>query len=122
MKIISKLFLSFLTNIIAILIANRYLSGFEVKENIEVIFYLSGSLALINVFLKPIIKFFLSPFIFITFGILSFFINAGLLYLLDFLNNDIKINSLSDLLIATVIFSSLSLLLSFSAKSVYKKK
>ncbi|MFA5173249.1 MAG: phage holin family protein [Candidatus Paceibacterota bacterium] len=121
MKIISKLFLSLLTNIVAILIANRYLSGFEVKENLEALFSLAGALALINIFLKPLIKFFLSPFIFITFGILSFFINAGLLYLLDFLSDDIKINSISDLLVATVIFSALSLLIGFSARSVYKK-
>jgi putative membrane protein len=110
-----------MTNVVAILIANRYLPGFEVKESLEALFSLAGALALINVFLKPLIKFFLSPFIFITFGVLSFFINAGLLYLLDFLSNDIKINSLSDLLIATIIFSVISLLIGFSARSVYKK-
>lgn len=121
MKIISRLILSTFINIIAILIANRYLSGFEVKENLEALFYLAGALALINVFLKPIIKFFLSPFILLSLGILSFFINAGLLYLLDFLSSDIKINSIKDLLIATLIFSILNILMSFSARSVYKK-
>jgi len=120
MKLISRFILAVISNSVAIMVASHFLPGFLVSNDITIIVSLSAVLSLINLFIRPLIKFILTPLIILTLGLLSFAINAGMLYFLDFLSQNITINSLRDLIIATLIFSLISVFINFSAKNAYK--
>jgi len=123
MRLISRFILSTLANSIAAIIASQYIQGFTIKNtDITTILSLSSVLAIINIFIKPFFKFLLSPFIIITFGLISLVINAAMLYLLDFLSPDITISPIKALAFATLIFTTVNILVNLSAKSISKKE
>jgi len=123
MRLISRFILFTLANAIATIIASQYIQGFIIKDtDIITILSLSSVLAAINIFIKPVVKFFFTPFIIITLGLASFAINAAMLYLLDFLSPDITISPLKSLVFATLVFTSINIVVNLSAKSISKNK
>ncbi|OGZ02818.1 MAG: hypothetical protein A2430_02500 [Candidatus Liptonbacteria bacterium RIFOXYC1_FULL_36_8] len=123
MRLISRFILFTLANAIATIIASQYIQGFIIKDtDIITILSLSSVLAVINIFIKPVVKFFFTPFIIITLGLASFAINAAMLYLLDFLSPDITISPLKSLVFATLVFTAINIVVNLSAKSISKNK
>ncbi len=76
---------------------------------------------MINIFIKPILKFILSPVIVLTFGLGVVLVNALTLYFLDFFMANIAVSGLKPLFYATLIISLINLLIGFSAKRIYKE-
>lgn len=120
MKIIPRLIFSFFCNLAAFVIITNFIDGFSFSGTFIDLLYVVGIFTLINIFIKPIFTTILSPLIVLTFGLLSLLINAGMLYLLDFLNANVIITTTESLIYATLIVSIVNLILNFSAKSLFK--
>jgi len=119
MKLIARLILFTFTNTVALMVVAKLIPGFSLNSDIQIIITLAASFAVINLTLKPLLHFVLSPLIILTIGLFAIVINASLLYLLDFLSSNLRINTLTDLVIATVIIGFINLLTAWSAKKSY---
>ncbi len=100
--------------------ADYFVEGFEILPGFINFITVAVILTLINIFIRPLIKFILTPFIVLTLGIGIIFINALMLYILDFFLNDITIIGFMVLIYATLIISIVNIFINFSAKRLYK--
>ncbi|MBN2197744.1 phage holin family protein [Candidatus Wolfebacteria bacterium] len=121
MNFFIKLIFYFFSNLVALIIANHFVEGFEINSNFKSFLLVAAVLTLINVFFRPIIKMILTPVIILTLGLGIFIVNALMLYFLDKLLLNITIMGTLPLIYATLIISLVSFIVSFSAKAAYKK-
>lgn len=121
MKLPAKLFFFFFSNLVALLAADYFVAGFEIAPGFANYLTAAAILTLINIFIKPLIKFILTPFIILTLGLGIILVNALTLYLLDFFSEQITITGISTLIYATLIVSIVNILINFSAKKLYMK-
>lgn len=118
MKLISRLIISFLSNLAALLAAVYFVKGFEIAPEIESFLLVAAVFTLINVFIRPIIKMILSPIILLTLGLGIILVNAFTLYLLDISLTQISIEGLISLFYATLIVSAVNIVIHFTAKRI----
>lgn len=116
MKFIGKIILFIIVNALALLIAARFIENFIFDGNLTALLTAAAILTLGNTFIRPFLKFILAPLIVLTFGVLSFAINASFIYLLDKFSPSITINGLKPLILATVIISLVNIAVNFSTK------
>ncbi len=121
LKFFSRLIFSFFSNFVALLAASYFIKGFEITSDPINFSLVAGVFTLINIFIKPILKFILSPVIVLTFGLGVVLVNALTLYFLDFFMANIAVSGLKPLFYATLIISLINLLIGFSAKRIYKE-
>lgn len=122
MKLISHIVLHLAANALAILAADYLIQGFSFTGNFKDLMLTTLVLTIINTFIRPVVKFILSPFILITLGLLSIVINAAILYVLDMFQNPITIEGYKALLLTTLIISAANIVLTASAKISFKKE
>ena len=120
MRLISKFIFSFFSNVLALLAAKYFISGFNISASLYGLASATMIFTLINLFIRPVLKLILSPIIFITLGLGIILVNALTLYILDYFSADITISGLTPLLYATILISAINLLVHFSAKRLYK--
>ncbi len=82
MKGILNLLAAWVGNGIALWLAGHYIPGINVSTDIKEIAIAAGILALINLFIKPLLKLVLSPIILITLGLAVIAINAFTIYVM----------------------------------------
>lgn len=75
---------SFIINVIAVLISCYLLSGVQVTS-VFAAAQVAIILAILNTFIKPVIKILTLPINMMTFGLFSIVINAGMVYITDYL-------------------------------------
>lgn len=102
---IKKLILMLLANAAGLYLAARFLPEVNVSLDLKNFLIVAGSLTLINMLLRPIVKLLFMPVIILTLGMASFLVNALMLYFLDFLLPTVTIGGLVALLLATLILS-----------------
>jgi putative membrane protein len=117
-----KLLLRIIANCIAILLATRYLPGFIFTGSLLNLFVAGAIIGLINALVKPIITLVALPVIFITFGLFNIIINIGLLYLADWLLNDLIIHGFWTAFWAVIIFSLTNSIISHISNHTDNKK
>ncbi|MBI3046146.1 MAG: phage holin family protein [Candidatus Harrisonbacteria bacterium] len=120
MKLISHFIFSFFSNFITLLIAGNFISGFEISDNLVNLAVAAAIFMLINTYLRPLIKMVLSPLVFLTLGLFTLVINAGMLYLLDILSENVTIRGIESLIYGTLLITGVNFLLHFSAKHLAK--
>jgi len=120
MKFLPRLIFIYFSNLVALLIAAKFIPGFEMSADFIRFLIASGIFAFINIFIKPVFTTILSPFIFLSLGLLSLIINAGMLYLLDLWSENVTITTIESLIYGTLLISAINLLITLSAKSLYK--
>lgn len=86
-----KIIIYILANALAILAANRLISGFSFQGDYFDLAIAAAVLGVINYFIKPVVKFLTFPFIILTLGILTILINIALLNLADYLLSSLLI-------------------------------
>jgi putative membrane protein len=120
MKIISKFIFHIFSNTLALFITSYFIPQFF---NGEIFDLLKAALILtvINTFIKPILEFFSAPFIMLTLGFFVIVINAISVYLLDFFSESITIQSIKELVLATLIISLVNFIIINSAKKGFKE-
>ena len=79
MRLISRIIFSYFSNLTALLIAGAFLPGFEISGNFTNILVAAGVFTLINMYIRPIIRWFLTPLVILTLGLFSLVINAFML-------------------------------------------
>ncbi|MCR4275357.1 MAG: phage holin family protein [Candidatus Wolfebacteria bacterium] len=121
MRIISKFIFSFFSNVLALLAAKYFISGFSISASLYGLASATLIFTLINMFIRPILKLIFTPIIFITLGLGIIIVNTLTLYILDYFSTDITISGLTPLLYATILISVINLLVHFSAKRLYKE-
>ena len=120
MRFLSHLIFSCFSNLIALILAGNFIAGFEISNNFVNLLIAAGIFTLLNLYLRPIIKMILSPIIFLTLGLFTLVINAGMLYLLDILSVNVTITGVEPLIYGTLLISGINLILNFSAKHLFK--
>ena len=121
MKFLSRIVFFFLVNLTGLIIASYLIEGFSITSNFENLLILTGIFTAINILIKPIIKFIFTPFIVLTLGLFSLVINATILKLLDIWSENVNILGIQALIYATLIITVVNLILTFVAKSSFKK-
>lgn len=96
--------------------ADYFIDGFEIAAGWQNLAIVAVIFTLINTFIKPVIKLILSPLIIITLGLGLIFVNAAMLYFLDFISNSVIISGITPLIYATIVISITHFILSFFVK------
>jgi putative membrane protein len=109
MKTLGRLVIMVLINAAGLWTASQFIPGVRVSGDTKSLIVLGLILLILNVLIKPILKFFLGPFILLTLGILLLAINAGMLYLLDIISLNLTIESVKALLLATLVVSAFNM-------------
>ena len=117
MRLIAKLIVAVLLNALGLWLAASYISGFRLSPGLRDIAVIAGVLALLNFFVKPVLKLLLGPIIVLTLGLGILFVNALILYILDILAQNLTIETALALFYATLTFSALNLLFHLATKS-----
>ena len=104
---------SLTANLIAIILANYLVDGFEIKPTPLSFLEIAGLLTAVNMLIRPILKFVFSPLILLTLGLFSIVINAGLLWALDFFRASLRINGLVNLFYAAILIAVTNAMLHF---------
>ena len=120
MKLISHFIFSFFSNFVALLIAGNFISGFEISDNLANLAIAAVIFMLLNTFIRPLIKMIFSPLVILTLGLFTLVINAGMLYLLDIVSENVTIRGTESLIYGTLLIVGVNFLLHFSAKYLFK--
>ncbi len=92
-------------NTVALYIATQNIPGFVVEQSLQTLIIAGGILTFINMFIKPVIRFFFTPFIFLTLGLGLIVVNAITLVILDYLTPTVTITGLLPLFEAAILIS-----------------
>ncbi len=125
MKLISKLLLIFITNLLGLFLAAYFVKGFYI--NPDVINYLKLGLIFtaLNIFVRPILKLVMTPIVILTLGFGIIVVNAIILYILYRIypygiSIDMTTAGLYPLVYATLIVSAVHFIINFASKRAYK--
>ncbi len=121
MKRLANLVFSFFSNLIALILAGNFIANFAVTSDFRNLLLAAATFTLINWLIRPLLKMILSPIIFLTLGLFTLVINAGMLYLLDILSVNVNISGTEPLIYGTLLITGVNILLHFSAKLLFKK-
>lgn len=105
MSFLGKFALLLIANSVGIYAAVKLVDGFSVPLEPVAFIKVSLVLALIHLRIRPVIKFVLSPVIFLTLGLGILVVNALVLYLLDIALPEVVVSGLYALAYATLIVS-----------------
>lgn len=118
MKFFKRLIGGLIANGLGLYIATLYVPGVDIPLTVSQFALVATTLTLINLFIRPFIKFVLTPIIILTLGLGSLIINALILYFLDFLLPTVTIEGLVALVLTTIIVSTANLVINFSSKKL----
>src|SRR3989338_9843193 len=113
MKLFARLVLSFVSNFVALLAIANLIEGIKINLEWESFVGLVVVFTLINHFIRPLVRWILTPLVIITLGLFTFVINAAMIWLLDFFSQNISISGLMPLLGASLIVGFVNILINF---------
>jgi len=105
-----------LANALAIYLAAFYIPGVIAKGDWKLFFICGIVLSLINIFIKPILKFISLPFIFLTLGLFGFVVNIIVVWLLTKFVPQLIINGLLALFLTSLLVSIINGIVSWLTK------
>lgn len=111
LKLLKRIIVLFIANLIALLAADYFIDGLEIVKNPEQIIAATAIFTALNIFIKPVLKIILSPLIIITLGLGILLINAVILETLDFLSDSVMISGIKELFYATLIISGVNIVI-----------
>jgi putative membrane protein len=120
-RFFGRIIFAFFSNLIALVLTGNLIAGFEISGNFVNVLIAAAIFMLINLYVRPLIKFILSPVVILTLGLFTLVINAGMLYLLDILSENVTITGTEPLIYGTLLITGVNILLNFSAKSLFKR-
>lgn len=114
------LILQIISGILGLWIAIRFIPEVEFVGKIQALFLAGLVLGLFNFFLKPVLKFITLPLRILTFGLFSLVINIGMIWLIDFIFDEIKIFGIWPLFLTTLIIWGISFLINIFIPKIPK--
>ncbi len=118
-RLLLKLAVALLSNLIGLLVAARFINGFEIVSGFESFFLVAGILTFLNIFIRPLLKLILTPVIILTLGFATFLVNALMIFILDKFLANITISGTLPLVYATIIISLINIVINFSGKKLF---
>ncbi len=103
-------------NSIALYLAFLFVPGFIFSGTIQQYVLAGALLAVLNAIVKPIVKAISFPLIILTLGLFTLVINALMLWIVDYAFNFVTIQSITALVIATILISIVNLIVSGFSK------
>ncbi len=110
MSFLGKGILITLINTLAIYLAQIIIPGFNAPTALYPLIIIALIFTALNFTLKPLLKIALFPVALLTFGLSSFAINIGILFVLDYLREDVIINGFLPLVLGTIFISFINLI------------
>ena len=107
-----RFFVRILGNSAGLYIAYRFVPGFDFNGGLKEFLIAGVILGVLNLVLKPILKFISFPVIILTFGLFSLVINALILWLVDYIFEFILIYDLMALALATIVITIINMIIS----------
>ena len=108
MKFLIRFALMFIAHAAAIVLAAQWVPGFSLTGGIPGAIPAAFGLTVLYTFVRPLLKFVLSPLIVLTVGLFTLIINASLLYAVDIFSDSIMISGLTPLLLATLVVTTIA--------------
>lgn len=109
---LSQLIWSLIGNAAALLASGYFVAGFNLDtSNWQAFAALVAIFTVLNLLLKPIIRFFLGPLIILTLGLFNMAITAGLLYIVDIYSQNLSIVGLPALIAGTITITIVNVLI-----------
>lgn len=109
MRWFAKVLLAIVVNAAVLLAAARFIPGVVLSEDPGTLLVLASIFTVLNLTIKPIVKFILGPLIILTFGIGLIAVNAFILYLLDIISQNLTMQSIPALIYAALLVSAVNL-------------
>lgn len=106
-----------LGNGLALYAASWFVAGFSFTGGIKEYAMAGIMLGLLNMIIKPIVKFISFPVIILTLGLFIIVINALLLWLVDYIFDFIAISDVMSLVWATIVIAIVNMIISALAKT-----
>ena len=116
-----SLIIRLFSNSIALWVAYWLVPGFVVNGGVKEFIIAGFVLGLLNLTVKPVLKFISTPIIILTLGIFSLIINGFLLWLVSYFIPFVSIQTTGALIWATIIISFANIVLT-SASKVFRTK
>jgi putative membrane protein len=110
MKLLFKIVFRILVNALGLYLSARFITGFHLVGDLTQLLVLALILSILNLLLKPVLKLLLTPIIILTLGFALLFVNAIILYLLDFFSANLTIDGILPLLLSSILFGILNLI------------
>ncbi len=82
---------SWIINTAALWLAAEFIPGLDYSKSFYILFLAGGTLVIINLIIKPLVKLLTLPINLLTLGVFSLFIDALMLFLVTLVVNDFKI-------------------------------
>ena len=105
MKLIAKILVLLIASAGGLLLADYFVVGFSVTHDPESFIILTALFAVLQFFLRPILRLLFLPLILLTLGLFTLVINAVLLGILDFSTANLTIEGLQPLIFGTLIMA-----------------
>ena len=119
MEFLSRSILTFAGNLVALVMTTYWDPAFQVLTDVNHLIPLVFTLSIINMSIRPLLKLFFGPLIFITFGIFNILLNAGILYVIDIYSGSITINGLWALVLGAHLIGLTNVVLYYASYFVY---
>lgn len=103
MKLLSKITARVLLNGIALYIAERFISGVMITGDWRGLLAGAVTLALLNTFVRPLVRLFGAPLVWITLGLFNFVIYALMVWAADLLVADVAFTGIGALIKTSLI-------------------
>lgn len=103
MKLILKIVGAFIANTVGLTLASQLISGFIIAGGLSSLLSLALVLTILNLIFKPVLKLIFMPFIILTLGLALIMVNAIMLYILDFLSQNLTISGIGPLILGALI-------------------
>jgi len=118
-RFLANIILALAANALALLAADYFITGvtFNWDNNFLVLARSAAVITLINIFLKPIAKMFLGPFILLSLGLAAVLLNAGLLWLATYWAPELVFANLQALILASLLFAAINFVFSTIGKN-----
>ncbi len=122
-KLIARIVIIFIINLIGLILAAYFVKGFSLSSDPVTYLKVAAIFTILNLFVRPILRLLLSPLVLITFGLGVLVVNAIVLYLLYRIypiGVSIDMSAgLYPLVYATLIISAVHFIIGFAAKKAY---
>ncbi len=115
-----KLLIALISNLVAILAAEYFITGFEVTNDLVGLAIVVALFTVANSLILPMLRMIFKPFIWLTLGLLAVALNGALIYAVDILSDGITISGLIALLLATIIVGLVNAFFALGAKAFDK--
>lgn len=110
MKLIVRLLVAVAANLIGLLLAARFVGNVHLAGDFTALVTVAAALAALNLALKPLLKLLLGPVILVTLGLGTVLVNAIILFVLDFLFQNLSIVGIVPLIYASLTVSAVNLI------------